>query len=65
MGVKLPLGSVGSYGRMRASTARVFIGYDHRQPVAFSTCAHSIVRNASGPVAITPLILSQLPITRR
>lgn len=44
---------------------RIFIGYDPRQPVAFHVAAHSIMRRASTPVSITPLVLSQLPITRR
>ena len=44
---------------------RVFIGFDPRQSVAFTTCAHSILRHASVPVAITALHLKQLPITRR
>ncbi len=44
---------------------RIFIGYDPRQPVAFNVCAHSIMRHASVPVAITALHLKQLPITRR
>jgi len=43
----------------------VYIGYDPRQPVAYNICQHSVVSNASKPVSITPLILSQLPITRR
>lgn len=44
---------------------RVFIGYDPRQPIAFSACAHSVMRHASVPVSITALHLKQLPITRR
>jgi hypothetical protein len=44
---------------------RVFIGYDPRQPVAYNVLQHSIVRNSSVPVTITPLILRQLPIKRR
>jgi len=44
---------------------RVFIGYDPRQPLAYNVLHHSIVKNSSVPVQITPLILSQLPITRR
>ncbi len=44
---------------------RIFIGYDHRQPLAYNVLQHSIVAHASRPVAITPLILEQLPITRR
>lgn len=44
---------------------RVFIGYDHRQPIALQVLAHSIYTRASQPVEITPLVLSQLPISRR
>lgn len=44
---------------------RIFIGYDPRQPVAYNTLQHSIARHSSKPVAITPLILNQLPIKRR
>ena len=43
----------------------IFIGYDPRVPMAYNVLQHSIVRHASKPVAITPLILSQLPIKRR
>jgi len=39
---------------------RIFIGYDSREAVAFSVLAHSIHRRASQPVAITPVMLSQL-----
>ncbi len=39
---------------------RVFIGFDAREPVAFSVLAHSIHARASQPVSITPLMLSQL-----
>jgi hypothetical protein len=39
---------------------RVFIGYDSREAVAFSVLAHSIHRRASQPVAIAPVMLSQL-----
>lgn len=44
---------------------RVFIGYDHRQPLAYNVLQHSIVANSSQPVSITPLIIEQLPIKRR
>ena len=43
----------------------VFIGYDPRQPIAYNVAQYSVVKNASQPVSVTPLILSQLPITRR
>ena len=38
----------------------VYIGYDPRESVAFYTLAHSILRRASIPVSITPLMQSQL-----
>ena len=44
---------------------RIFIGYDERQAVSYTTLQHSILETASGPVSVTPLILSTLPITRR
>lgn len=43
---------------------RVFIGYDPNETVAYHVLAHSIMRHASVPVSITPLKLSQLPMTR-
>ena len=45
--------------------ARVFIGYDLNETVAYHVLAHSILRHASVPVSITPLKLSQLPMTRK
>lgn len=45
--------------------AQVFIGYDPRQPVAYSVAAHSVATRSSIPTSITRLQLSQLPITRR
>ena len=44
---------------------RIFIGSDPRQPIAVQVLMHSIYARASKPVSITPLVLSQLPITRR
>jgi lipopolysaccharide biosynthesis glycosyltransferase len=38
----------------------VYVGFDPREAVAFSVLAHSIHRHATQPVAITPLMLSQL-----
>jgi len=43
---------------------RVFIGYDPAETVAYHVAAHSILRHATVPVSVTPLKLSQLPITR-
>lgn len=39
---------------------RIFIGYDPREAVAYNVLAHSIQARASKPVAIAPLMLSQL-----
>ncbi len=39
---------------------KVFIGYDPREPIAYSVLAHSIITRASRPVSIHPLMLSQL-----
>lgn len=44
---------------------RVFIGFDPRQPIAYNVAQFSVIRNASEPVSITPLVLDQLPIERR
>jgi hypothetical protein len=39
---------------------RVFIGYDEREAAAFSVLSSSIHRHASRPVAIAPVMLSEL-----
>lgn len=44
---------------------RVFIGIDHRQPIAWHVLAHSILTRSSRPVAITPLWLPSMPTQRR
>jgi lipopolysaccharide biosynthesis glycosyltransferase len=36
----------------------IFIGYDPREAIAYHTCANSIIRNATKPVAIVPLALN-------
>lgn len=38
----------------------VFIGFDSKEPVAFYTLAHSILRRSSVPLSITALMQSQL-----
>ncbi len=45
---------------MPQQLVRVFIGYDPREAIAFNVLAHSIQRRASRPVAIAPVMLSQL-----
>lgn len=39
---------------------RIFIGYDPKETVAYHTLAHSILRHASIPVSIAPVMQSQL-----
>jgi hypothetical protein len=39
---------------------RIFVGYDPREAVAFGVLSHSIHARASRPVAIAPVMLSQL-----
>ncbi len=39
---------------------RLFIGYDPREAIAFHVCAHSILRQSSEPLAVTPLALNTL-----
>jgi len=36
----------------------VYVGYDPREAIAFHTCANSIIRHASKPVAIIPVALN-------
>jgi hypothetical protein len=38
----------------------VFIGYEPKESIAFHVLAHSILRRASVPVSITPVMQSQL-----
>jgi hypothetical protein len=43
----------------------IFIGYDPRQTVSFTTLVHSLVTRASEPLAITPLVQETLPVRRQ
>ena len=38
----------------------IFIGYDHREAVAYHVCANSIIRHSSKPIALTPLALQNM-----
>jgi lipopolysaccharide biosynthesis glycosyltransferase len=42
------------------SMIRIFIGYDPREAAAFSVLSHSIHRRSSEPVAVAPVMLSEL-----
>ena len=39
---------------------RIFLGYDHREVVAYHVACHSIHVRSSQPVEIAPVMLSQL-----
>ena len=41
---------------MQHDMIRVFIGYDDNESVAYHVLAHSILRHATRPVSITPLV---------
>jgi len=43
---------------------KVFIGFDHRQPIAYNVLQHSIISQSSKPVSIVPLVIHQLPCKR-
>jgi len=43
----------------------IFVGYDPRQPVSYNVLAQSILTRSSQPVAITPLVIQQLPLKRQ
>lgn len=43
---------------------KVFIGFDPRQAVSLAVLSQSIYRLSSKPVAITPLVIEQLPLKR-
>jgi lipopolysaccharide biosynthesis glycosyltransferase len=38
----------------------IFIGYDHREAVAYHVCVNSIIRHSSKTVAVTPLALKNM-----
>jgi lipopolysaccharide biosynthesis glycosyltransferase len=44
---------------------QVFIGYDQKETVAYHVLSHSILRHASVPVSITPVMRSQIEQTYR
>jgi lipopolysaccharide biosynthesis glycosyltransferase len=43
-----------------SDVTHVVVGYDPREALAFHVCCDSIIRNATGPVSITPLALNTL-----
>ena len=41
-------------------TIPIFIGYDHREAIAYHVCSNSIIRHATKPVSILPLALRNM-----
>ncbi|MDY0882819.1 hypothetical protein ACFPL7_07655 [Dongia soli] len=52
-------------GNQSNQPLRIFIGYDHRQAVAYNVLQFSLYRRSSKPLAISPLVLPSLPLTRQ
>jgi lipopolysaccharide biosynthesis glycosyltransferase len=42
------------------SMINLYVGYDEREAIAYHVFCHSVIKNTSIPVKITPLVLSQL-----
>ena len=38
----------------------IFIGYDHREAIAYHVCANSIIRHSSKPISFIPLALQNM-----
>jgi len=45
---------------MGDSPFRVFVGWDSREDIAYQVCRHSILKRASIPVAVTPIVRRDL-----
>ena len=50
---------------MNSQPLKIFIGYDHRQPVSLSVLFQSLYTRSTKPVSVTPLVYVQLPMTRK
>jgi len=46
------------------SNPKIFIGYDPNETIALYVLMHSIISRSTRPVSITPIVLSQTPLTR-
>jgi hypothetical protein len=38
----------------------IFIGYDQAETIAYHVLAHSLLRQATGPISVTPIVKSQI-----
>jgi lipopolysaccharide biosynthesis glycosyltransferase len=45
---------------MTEAALPVFVGWDSREDIAYRVCRHSLLRRASQPVQVTPIIQSEL-----
>lgn len=52
-------------GNQSNQPLRIFIGYDHRQAVAYNVLQFSLYRRSSKPLGISPLVLPTLPMKRQ
>lgn len=43
----------------------IFIGYDKDEPAAYHVLSHSLLRRATGPISITPLVRDHFPYFTR
>lgn len=43
---------------------RIYIGWDHRQPISYNVLQHSVLRRSGQPCSICPLVLGTLPLDR-
>lgn len=57
-------GNLDINGQKRNSSRAVYIGHDHRQPLAYNVMRYSVESRASKPISVNGLFLNQLPITR-
>jgi len=44
----------------RKKMINIFIGYDHREAIAYHVCANSIIRHSSKPISFMPLALNNM-----
>lgn len=50
--------------QMTNKPLRIFVGYDHRQPISYHVLEHSIMLTTSKPVSVIPVMLNTLPFKR-
>lgn len=63
MGLKCA--SLGAANGRKRVLFKIAIGFDPRQAVSYNVCQFSLIRRASEPISITPLVIDTLPIERK